>query len=45
MKKIVYQMCTKLAGCALLAAVVSTGTASCVGIYQPKLPEKLKDYQ
>lgn len=41
MKKIIYQACTKLAGCALLAAVVSVGTASCVGIYQPQIPSKL----
>ena len=41
MKKIMYQVCTKLAACAFLAAIVSVGTASCNGVYQPKMPDKL----
>lgn len=41
MKKIIYQVCTKLAACAFLAAIVSVGTASCNGLYQPKMPDKL----
>lgn len=42
MKNIIYQVCTKLAACAFLAAVVSVGTASYNGMYQPKLPEALQ---
>ena len=42
MKNIIYQVCTKLAACAFLAAVVSVGTASYNGLYQPKLPEALQ---
>lgn len=42
MKKIIYQVCTRLAACAFLAAVVSVGTASCAGLYQPKLPQNLR---
>lgn len=41
MKKIIYQVCTKLAACAFLAAVVSVGTASCGGLYQPKLSKHM----
>ena len=41
-KNIIYQVCTKLAACAFLAAVVSVGTASYNGLYQPKLPEALQ---
>lgn len=41
MKKIIYQVCTRLAACAFLAAVVSVGTASCAGLYQPMLSEKV----
>ena len=41
MKKIIYQVCTRLAACAFLAAVVSVGTASCGGLYQPKVPMHL----
>lgn len=41
MKKIASKLYTKLAACAFLAAVASVGTASCVGIYQPKVPDKL----
>ena len=41
MKKIIYQVCTKLAACAFLAAVVSAGTASCGGLYQPQIPNFL----
>lgn len=44
MKKIIYQLCTKLAACAFLAAVVSVGTASCAGLYQPKQPDSLQKY-
>ena len=39
MKKIVYHIATKLAACAFLAAIVSVGTASFNGLYQPKVPE------
>ena len=42
MKKVIYQICTKLAACAFLAAVVATGTASYAGMYEPKMPEELK---
>lgn len=42
MKNIIYQVCTKLAACDFLAAVVSVGTASYNGMYQPKLPEALQ---
>ena len=42
MKNMIYKVCTKLAACAFLAAVVSAGTASCNGMYQPKLPKKLQ---
>ena len=41
MKKIMYQVCTKLAACAFLAAIVSVRTASCNRVYQPKMPDKL----
>ena len=41
MKKIINQVCTKLAKCAFHAAEVSTGTASCAGLYQPKIPTSL----
>lgn len=41
MKKVIYQICTKLAACAFFAAVVSAGTASCAGMYEPKMPEEL----
>lgn len=41
MKKLMYQFCTKLAACALLAAVVSVDTASYGGMFQPKVPKKL----
>lgn len=41
MKKIIYQVCTRLAACAFLAAVVSIGTASCGGLYQPEVPQSL----
>lgn len=41
-KNIIHQVCTKLAACAFLAAVVSVGTASYSGLYQPKLPEALQ---
>ena len=42
MKKMIYQLCTKLAACAFLAAVVSVGTASCGGMYEPEVPENLR---
>ena len=42
MKNIIYQVCTKLAACAVLAAIVSVGTASYSGMYQPKIPTQLK---
>ena len=42
MKKIIYQLCTKLAACAFAAAIISVGTASCSGMYQPKVPDVLK---
>ncbi|WP_418984971.1 cyclic lactone autoinducer peptide [Agathobaculum sp.] len=42
MKKIVYQIASKLAACAFLAAMVSVGTASYNGLYQPKVPESLR---
>lgn len=42
MKKVIYQMCTKLAACAFLAAMVSVGTASCMGLYQPHIPQQMK---
>ena len=42
MKKVIDQICTKLAACAFLAAVVATGTASHMGMYEPKMPEELK---
>lgn len=42
MKKIIYQVCTKLAACAFLAAKVSVGTASCMGLYQPNMPQQMK---
>lgn len=41
MKKIIYQVCTRLAACAFLAAVVSVGTASCGGLYQPEVPKAI----
>lgn len=41
MKKIIYQVCTRLAAYAFLAAVVSVGTASCGGLYQPKLSKHM----
>lgn len=42
MKNIIYQVCTKLAACAFLAAIVSVGTASYSGMYQPTPPTQLK---
>lgn len=42
MNKILYQVCSKLAACALFAAVISVGTASCAGMYEPELPEELR---
>lgn len=42
MKKIINQVCTKLAKYAFHAAEVSTGTASCAGLYQPKVPKVLQ---
>ena len=41
MKKIIYQVCTKIAASAFLAAIVSVGTASCNGMYQPAVPKQL----
>lgn len=41
MKKIIYQVCTRLATCAFLAAVISVDTASCAGLYQPSVPHQL----
>ncbi len=41
MKKIIYNLCTKLATCALFMAIFSAGTASCLGLYQPKIPDDL----
>lgn len=41
MKKMIYQLFTKLAACAFLAAVVSVGTASHGGMYEPEVPQKL----
>lgn len=43
MKKMIYQLCTKLAACAFLAAVVSVGTASHGGMYEPKVPKAIKN--
>ena len=42
MKEIIYQVCTRLAACAFLAAVESVGTASWAGLYQPKSPQNLR---
>ncbi|MCQ5128590.1 cyclic lactone autoinducer peptide [Butyricicoccus faecihominis] len=42
MKNVIFQLCTKLAACAFLAAMVSVGTASCNGLYQPEVPQQLK---
>mgnify|MGYP001250896590 CR=1 FL=1 len=42
MKKMIYQLCTKLAACAFLATMVSVGTASYGGMYEPEIPHKLK---
>lgn len=42
MNKWIYRVCTKLATCAFLAAIVSVGTASCNGMYQPEIPSQLK---
>ncbi len=45
MKKIIYQVCTRLAACAFLAAVISVGTASCGGLYQPTIPQKVIEFK
>ncbi|MGO5094251.1 AgrD family cyclic lactone autoinducer peptide [Agathobaculum sp. LCP25S3_E8] len=45
MKKIINQVCTKLAKCAFHAAEVSTGTASCAGLYQPTIPQKVIEFK
>lgn len=42
MQKIVNTLCSKLAACAFAAASISAGTASCNGMYEPKLPEQLR---
>ena len=42
MKKVIYQVCSKLAACAVLAAIFSVGTASCNGMYQPEMPAQLR---
>ena len=42
MKTVIYQLCTKLAACALFAAILSVGTASCNSMYQPELPKQLE---
>lgn len=41
MKNIFYLICSKVAACALFAAVTSMGIASCGGMYQPAIPDSL----